>query len=180
MRTSELIALSWGDMDWNRRTATVRHAQVRHEEKGTKTHQVRDVDLTDLALAALIAQMPHSLMRGPDTVIFCSPGGKRWLSERRLRVTFFKPCLRALGIRQRPAYNTRHTCATVALMAGVNSACIARQLGHATTAMLFKHYAKWIDGADSGQEARKMNGVFSPELGQNWATGETKPITSMG
>jgi hypothetical protein len=66
-----------------RRTATVRHAQVRHEEKGTKTHQIRDVDLNDLALAALIAQKPHSFMQGPDAVIFCSPEGKRWLSERR-------------------------------------------------------------------------------------------------
>jgi integrase len=44
-----------------------------------------------------------------------------------------------LGIRQRPAYNTRHTFATVALMAGVNPAYSARQLGHAITAILFKH-----------------------------------------
>ena len=43
---------------------------MRHEEKGTKTHQVRDVDLNDLALVALIDQKPHSFMRGPDAVIF--------------------------------------------------------------------------------------------------------------
>ena len=48
---------------------------MRHEEKGTKTHQVRDVDLNDLALVALIDQKPHSFMRGPDAVIFCSPEG---------------------------------------------------------------------------------------------------------
>lgn len=28
------------------------------------------------------------------------------------------------------------------------------------TRLLFRHYAKWIDGADSGQEACKLNGVF--------------------
>jgi len=82
------------------------------------------------------------------------------LSERRLREDFFQPALKALGVRQRPAYNTRHTYATVALMAGVNRAYIARQLGHANTAMLFKHYAKWIEGADSGIEAGKLNAVF--------------------
>ena len=122
---------------------------------------------------------PTASCGGPDAVIFCSPEGKRWLSERRLREAFFKPCLRALGIRQRKAYNTRHTYATVALMAGVNPSYIARQLGHANTAMLFKHYAKWIDGADSGLEAAKMNGVFGRELAQNWPTTRDDTIKSM-
>jgi len=51
-------------------------------------------------------------------------------------------------------------------MAGVNPAYIARQPGHANTAMLFKHYSKWIEGADSGLEARKLNHVFGPKLAQ--------------
>jgi integrase len=166
MRPSELIALRWGDIDWNRCTAQVSRAQVRHKEKGTKTHQVRDVDLSDLAMSALVAQKPRTFLKGPDEPIFCDPAGERWLSERRLREDFFHPALKACGIRRRPAYNTRHTYATVALMAGVNPAYIARQLGHANTAMLFKHYAKWIEGADSGLEARKLNLVFGPKLAQ--------------
>lgn len=98
--------------------------------------------------------------------MFSQVYNRRWLSERRLREDFFHPALKACGIRRRPAYNTRHTYATVALMAGVNPAYIARQLGHANTAMLFKHYAKWIEGADSGLEARKLNLVFGPKLAQ--------------
>lgn len=164
MRPSELIALRWGDIDWNRNTAMVSRAQVRHTEKGTKTHQVREVDLNDMAVGALRAQKAITFMRGTDAVIFCSPEGERWLSERRLREQFFQPCLRACGIRQRPAYNTRHTYATLALMAGVNPAYIATQLGHANTAMLFKHYVKWIANADSGREAGKLNAVFGPKL----------------
>jgi integrase len=164
MRTSELIALRWGDIDWNRKVVQVSRAQVRYAEKGTKTHQVREVDLNDLALSALTAQKPTSLMRGSDAVIFCAPNGSRWQDERLLRERFFRPCLRACGVRHRPAYNTRHTYATLALMAGVNPAYIAGQLGHASTAMLFKHYAKWIEGADSGREAERLNSAFGPEL----------------
>jgi integrase len=164
MRTSELIALRWGDIDWNGKTAQVSRAQVRKFEKGTKTHQVRQVDLNDLALSALIAQKPTSFMRGSDAVIFCAPDGSRWQDERLLRERFFRPCLRACGIRHRPAYNTRHSYATLALMAGVNPAYIAGQLGHANTAMLFKHYAKWIEGADSGREAARLNGVFGLQM----------------
>lgn len=165
MRTSELIALRWGDIDWNRKTAHVRRAQVRHETKGTKTHRERNVDLNSLAMAALMSQKAFTFMRGPNELIFCSPEGEPWLSERKLREAWFLPCLKALGIRHRPAYNTRHTYATVALMAGLNPAYIARQLGHANTAMLFKHYAKWIEGADSGAEARKLEGAFGTNLG---------------
>jgi integrase len=166
MRTSELIALRWGDIDWVRKTAHVSRAQVRHAEKGTKTHQARNVDLNPLAIAALLAQKAHTFMKGANEAIFCSPEGERWLSERRLREDYFQPCLKAVGIRHRPAYNTRHTYATVALMAGINPAYIARQLGHANTAMLFKHYAKWIEGADSGKEAGKLNAVFEAQKGR--------------
>lgn len=165
MRPSELIALRWGDIDWNRKTATVSRALVRHQEKDTKTHKVREVDLNPLALAALLAQKAHTFMKGLNEPIFCSPEGERWLSERRLRKDFFQPCLKAVGIRQRHAYNTRHTFATVALMAGINPAYISTQLGHADTAMLFKHYAKWIKGADSGIEAGKLNAVFQAKTG---------------
>ncbi len=69
-----------------------------------------------------------------------------------------------MGIRRRRAYNTRHTYATVVLMAGVNLAYIARQLGHKDTSMLLKHYARWIDGADKGSEAAKLNLAFGPAV----------------
>jgi integrase len=181
MRTSELIALRWGDIDWVRKIAHVSRAQVRHVQKDTKTHQARDVDLNGLALAALYAQKSHTFMKGINEQIFCSPEGEPWLSERRLREDFFQPCLKALGFRQRPAYNTRHTFATVALMAGVNPAYIAGQLGHANTAMLFKHYAKWIQGSDSGIEAGKLSAVFDPKngrIGPKLAPDETEAIKS--
>ena len=61
-------------------------------------------------------------------------------------------------------WKARHTYKTVALMNGVNPAYIARKLGHANTAMLFKHYAKWIYGADSGLGAGKMNTAFGPKM----------------
>jgi integrase len=184
LRPSEAIALQWGDIDWNRRTVTVSRAYVRHQDKGTKTHNVRDVDLNDMAIAALTAMKPHTFMKGPNSPVFCSPEGKPWLSERRQREDFFHPALRACGIRLRKAYNTRHTFATINLMAGVNPAYIASQLGHADTTMLFKHYAKWIRGADSGTEAAKSRAAFgaapSGEMAPNWPRENVKPITSRG
>ena len=79
-------------------------------------------------------------------------------------------------------YQTRHTFASILLMGGINPAYIAKQLGHATTAMVHKVYAKWIDRADKGAEASRANAVMmgqsspkAPEptrltdfVGKNW------------
>lgn len=161
MRTSELIGLKWGRVDWRRNQVTVDTAKVLSEEKGTKTNRVRNVDLTDRALAALTRQKAHSFLKGSDAAIFENPiTGRAWADEQQQWRLFWVPTLKALGMRMREAYQTRHTYATLALMAGVNPAYIARQMGHANTGMLFKHYGRWIDGADKGAEAAKLNGAF--------------------
>lgn len=59
------------------------------------------------------------------------------------------PCLKRLGIRWRRQYNTRHTYATVALMAGVPPAYIAAQLGYSVK-MLLDRYARWLPHNDPG------------------------------
>jgi len=162
LRPSEMIALRWGDVDWKARTVRVQRARVMWEDKATKTNTVRDVDLSDPAMEALKRQKAHTFMKGEDHAIFCNPlSGRPWADDQRQRRAYFQPTLKHLGIRQRDAYNTRHTFATAALMGGVNPAYIAKQLGHANTGMLFRHYSKWIEGADKGAEAAKLNAVMS-------------------
>jgi integrase len=135
---------------------------VRYVIKSTKTAQVRDVDLTDRMMDVLRRQKAHSFMRGLDSPVFLNPiSHDPWSDVQSQRKLYFHPALRALGIRSRDAYQTRHSYATLALMSGINPAYIARQLGHATTAMLFQNYSRWIDGGDDGREARKLNAVFA-------------------
>jgi integrase len=168
MRPEEQIALRWSDIDW--RTGTARVQRVRtfrgSERDGSKTHTERDVDLVSAAIEALKAMKPYTMMKTGDdkdrsAYIFENPvTGRPWHDERSQRDHYWTPTLKRLGIRYRRAYATRHTYATAALMAGVNPAYIARQLGHASTAMLFKVYSKWIDGADKGAERRAMEAAM--------------------
>ncbi len=161
LRPSEQIAMRWGDIDWKRQSVRIERARVRHVIKSTKTAQVRDIDLTDRMMEVLRRQKLHSFMRGLDHPVFLNPVSRTpWPDVQDQRKLYFHPALRALGIRSRDAYQTRHSYATLALMSGVNPAYIARQLGHATTAMLFQNYSRWIDGGDDGREARKLNAVF--------------------
>ncbi len=58
-------------------------------------------------------------------------------------------------MRYRRPYNTRNTYATVALMAGVNPAHMANQLGHSTD-VFFKDYPSWISNQQDMSEMAKI------------------------
>lgn len=168
LRPSEQIALRWPDIDWRAKTAKIERARVDWEEKGTKTSTIRTIDLNDRALAALKRQKAITFMKNREGEVFHNPNTNRaWADEQVQRKRYFVPTLTALGIRHRDAYQTRHTFATTLLMGGINPAYIARQLGHASLAMVFKVYAKWINGADKGVEAARANAVLSPQLSPN-------------
>jgi len=173
MRPEEMISLQWADIDFLQEKARVARVKTFHgsERKGSKTHKERDIDLVDKALEALELMKPFTFMK--DGCVFENPSTARdWADEQQQRNLYWKPALRHLGIRYRRPYNTRHTYATVALMAGVKPAYIAQQLGHANSKMVHEVYARWIEEADKGAEKYALKRAFakaeiSPNLSQN-------------
>lgn len=165
MRPEELIALRWGDVDLQQGVARVRRVRtfMGDERDETKTKVERDVDLSDHALAALKAMKRYTALKGPDADIFEHPElRKPWHDCRSQRETYWQPALRALGIRKRRAYATRHTYCTQLLMAGVNAAYIASQAGHSVKVLL-DVYALWLPGQDGGAERAKARAAFLPQ-----------------
>lgn len=162
MRPSEIISLQWGDVAWNRSKLRVQRARVDWEEKGTKTNKVREIDLSGDAMAVLKRQKAHTFMRGADAAIFNNPNTNRpWADEQVQRRRYFTPTLRALGLRQRDAYQCRHTFASLALMGGINIGYLSKQMGHANISTTLTKYARWIEGADKGSEAAKLDAILS-------------------
>lgn len=155
LRTSELIALRWEDVDFRLALVRVQRARVRHKLKITKTGNIRDVELTSRAKAAL--QRQRSLTQLQGEWVFLNPATNAQILDDRPPRRIFVRCLRHLGIRYRKPYNTRHTYATTCLGAGAKPAWIAAQLGHSVE-MLFKHYARWIRDDDRGRELAKVEG----------------------
>lgn len=172
MRPEELIALQWCDIDWNHKVARVRRVRTFRgsERDGSKTHAERDVDLVSAAIAALTTMKPYTALKAAD--VFENPvTGDPWHDERSQRDHYWTPTLKRLGIRHRTAYNTRHTYATAALMAGVKPPYIAAQLGHTNTKMLFEKYARWINAADKGNERRALEAAFQQQPAERVAVG---------
>ncbi|MEZ5556910.1 tyrosine-type recombinase/integrase, partial [Haliea sp.] len=87
-------------------------------------------------------------------------------TEKAQRMVFTR-ALKKLGIRHRRAYNTRHSYATMLLMAGVNPAFVASQLGHSVT-MTLTVYSKWIEGEASRAELDKLD--LSGPIGKTLVT----------
>ncbi len=159
MRPSELIALRWGDIDWNRALARVSRAKTFGEEHETKTYKVRDVELNTRALSALTRQKEHTFLKG--SYVFENPvTGEPYTEERPLRRAYWNPTLKALGMRFRNFYQTRHTFATLNLMAGATPMWVAKQLGHSSMQMVLTVYSRWIDGADKSRERSKIDELF--------------------
>ncbi len=171
MRPSEQIEMRWDlDVDLRARTVRVQRARVENKVKDTKTYDNRTLELHSRAYAALERQKARTFLAGTYVWVspFHGPGRKRgepWLDEHR-QGEMFRVAVRLLGMRPRPAKNTRHTYATMLLMAGAKTSWAAAQLGH-SVAMFEKRYAKWIPGADRGEELAKVEAFTGQSTGQS-------------
>lgn len=155
LRTSELIALKWSDVDLVGGTVRIQSAWVRGREKSTKTASgTRTVTLMARALEALKNQKAHTLLAGH--VVFQDPNtGGPWKSDKNIREYHWKHVLRRAGVRYRYPYQMRHTFASMLLSAGENVMWVASQLGHRDWTMTARRYARWIPSLqpDAGSKA---------------------------
>ncbi len=163
MRTSELIALQWGDIDHNRGTVEIRRAltraaivkKIEGETPKTKSGR-RHVKLLAPALEALQAQKAFTYIA--NGTIFHNPRtNKRWSGDLVIREAW-KRALKLAKVRYRRPYQTRHTFASMMLTAGESPMWVAQQMGHKDWTMIARVYGKWIKDAqpEAGNKAVAM------------------------
>lgn len=165
VRISELIALAWTDVDFERGTLTVQRARVASVLKATKTRfSTRKIKLMRPALEALREQYLESGDKPLSRVnvqqrdnrtwreqelgfVFLNPTtGNPFSTADNYRNNYWMPYLAKAGVRYRGPNTARHTFASQALSSGaVPLSWISSQLGHTGTNMLFKHYGAWIE-----------------------------------
>lgn len=152
-RPEEGIAHEWRDVDWQRKTIHVERARSLSITGPCKTYETRDIDLSTAALDALRLMRAHPMTKLADTdIIFQNPNINGPWNDNRSQHDQWVKALKACKIRTRRSYNTRHTFATLRLMIGAVPAYISRQMGHESAIMLFKTYARWIDGDKSERD----------------------------
>ena len=162
LRPSELISLNWENVDLRAGSVLVNTALTRGKVKATKTSSARSIELTGRAMRALERQRKVSQLAGGR--VFVDDDGQDMESTDWPLRYWWKPAMRQSSIRQRDARQTRHTFATICLMAGIKPAWAAKQMGHSVE-MFYRVYSRWIDHADKGAERRKLDSYISAEVG---------------
>ena len=157
MRISELCALNWDDVDWQKGYIRVNKAltqAAKNPEEPKTTAGIRDVRLLPDALSALNSQKQFTYIKGEE--IFQNPvTEQRWTGDVTLRGGMWKRVLRQSKVRYRYPYQVRHTWASMMLMAGEPLMWVAQQIGHTSPAFTMKTYARFIqdDAPDAGMKA---------------------------
>ncbi|PJE14249.1 DUF3596 domain-containing protein [Legionella sp.] len=161
LRTSELIALEWEDIDLAHGIINVVRAVVKKQIKGTKTIAgKRQVMLLPPAIEALNAQMKYTFDIGKR--VFHNPRTNQpWETDHQIRRIAWVHTMKRAGVRYRNPYQTRHTYASMMLSGGENIMWVANQMGHVDTEMVMKTYGKWIPNDASKKGYRPVN---------NWET----------
>lgn len=167
LRTSELVALQWGDVDWQRGTVRINKSMTQaakdFEEPKTKSGK-REVKLLTPAMSALLDQKQHTYLANKE--IFQSEfTNQAFTGDQQIRKSIWAPALKRAKVKYRRPYQTRHTYASMMLSAGESIAWLAEQMGHNDWMMLRKTYAKFIKDSipDAGEKAVKM---FSQKAGK--------------
>ncbi|WP_324710452.1 tyrosine-type recombinase/integrase [Pseudomonas citronellolis] len=155
MRPSEMTALKWSDVDMRKRTAHVGKVRVHGEiHQRVKTKRDRTVLLNDRAIHALEVVEPLTKERSEHVFAPADNSGPYIRSDNTTK-KYLLQTLAVLKIRRRRQYDTRHTYATMCIMAGMNPAFIANQLGHSVQ-MLLSTYAKWLNSTSDWAEIGKL------------------------
>lgn len=163
LRTSELVALEWGDVDWLRGEVRVSRGltmAAKEAELPKTASGIRSVKLLPMALTALKDQKAHTYIEGK--VIFHDPRyGKPFEGDQAIRKSFWMPTIRKAKVRYRNPYQTRHTYASMMLSAGEHPMWVAKQMGHASWLMIARVYGRWIptDNDTSGSKAAEKFGT---------------------
>jgi integrase len=146
LRISELIALSWPQIDFIKRTARIIKKRTVHSKKAGKPKtkaSKRTIKLNAWAWEALMNQKQYTFLEGKE--IFINPRTSQpYTGDGQLRAGFWAWLLKRSGVRYRGPGQMRHTWASTALQCGENPYGVSANLGHTDPSFTMRVYNSYI------------------------------------
>jgi len=170
MRRGELLALTWDDVDLDRRSITIRKALVivTHVPQlgPTKTGKARSIELDARTVMSLRSwrsrQAKERLLVGrgyqDSGLIFTHPDGRQYHPERFSRE--FDRAVERHGLQRIRLHDLRHTWATLALEAGVHVKVVSERLGHSSSVVTLDTYSHVSAAMASDAAEQVANLIF--------------------
>lgn len=145
LRLGELCALTWGDLDWESKTLTVRRTLLRVQQpKGSTPRTALVFSTPKSSSSRRIIPLPTRLLnllacrRMPDS-FFVLSGTPRPADPRTVQGRF-KKYLRQAGLNDINFHALRHTFATRCVSLGFDAKTVSVILGHADVSMTLNRY----------------------------------------
>jgi len=138
MRTGELMALKWCDIDFENNLIHVRRS-IRDGvlKESTKTGNDRIITMLD--------SVKQELLKAPrnNEFIFVNKYNQPFSYSSSIIDYHFKPLLKKINVKYKGLYATRHTFATLMIREGIDVKWVQNMLGHSTAKMTLNVYAQY-------------------------------------
>jgi integrase len=162
LRWGEAVALRVRDVEFLRRRLSVHENAVQlggdHAVGPTKGRKARSVPVPSFVLNALSVQCKD---RAPGDLVFSGRDGG-YLSRPKSSGGWFAGAVKRAGVQAITPHDLRHTCASLAISAGVNVLALQRMLGHTSAKVTLDTYADLFD-TDLDAVAATLHSRYSRE-----------------
>jgi integrase len=160
LRWGEAVALRVRDVEFLRRRLSVSENAVqmgaRHAVGPTKGRKARSVPVPAFVLEELSPLCKDK--RGAD-LVFPGPDGG-YLHRPKTQTGWFQAAVGRAGVQHITPHDLRHTCASLAVSAGVNVLALQRMLGHTSAKVTLDTYADLFD-TDLDAVAASLHAAYS-------------------
>jgi integrase len=145
IRWGEAVGLRVRDVEFLRRRLNVNENAVQlgvnHAVGPTKGRKARSVPVPAFVLDELSVQCGE---KAPSDLVFPATDG-RYLPRPKSSAGWFAAAVRRAGVQTITPHDLRHTCASLAVSAGVNVPALQRMLGHTSAKVTLDTYADLFD-----------------------------------
>jgi len=143
MRTGEILALKWEDINFVSKTITVRRS-IRNGvlRETTKTGTTRTIDMLPIVETAILRMKQQTYLR--NSFVFLSSTGSCYTDAGFIRKGAWTNAIKLSGLDYRTLYQTRHTFASNMISEGEDVLWVSQMLGHKNLQITLSVYAKFI------------------------------------
>ncbi|WQV97645.1 site-specific integrase [Helicobacter pylori] len=154
MRTGEQLALTWEDIDFNEKTITINKSLNELGQITTPKNKlsVREVDLLD-PVEKILKELQASEGANKKFIFISMPKRSSVFQKH------FKKLLKALNLKDRKLYTTRHTFASLMLSQGEEAMWVSKTLGHKDLNTTYKTYIHYTPKQDK-ERAKFLKGIL--------------------
>ena len=142
MRSGEILALKWEDIDFDTETISISKTIAQGVINSPKTFSSnRDIEMLEKTKEYFKSQQLQTGIK--DSYVFLN-NKSNYFGSNHVFYKYLQEVLKELGLEKRSLHNTRHSFASLMLNNGIDLMWVSNTLGHENLSITLKIYAHFI------------------------------------